>query len=59
MVAFLVFLLCIIYFAVTPDVHSVSELSKLDIIVIVVCIISYIKMLFWLDGIGGATPPGK
>lgn len=59
MVAFLVFLLCTIYFAVAPDVHSISELSGLDITVVVICIISYIKMLFWLDGIGKTTSSGE
>ncbi len=50
MIAFLVLVVCVIYLAGTPDAHSFSELSKLD-----VAVISFIRTLFWLSNTGKTT----
>ncbi len=55
MIAFSVLMFCMIYLIGTSGGHSFSELSNLDVGVVIVAIISFVRMLFWLSDTGGGT----
>jgi len=52
-------MLCMIYLAGSPDVHSFVELSKLDIGVFIILFPSFFGMLRYLSSIGKTTYCGN